>query len=312
MGEAIEIVEEVLTEHGHKRFENPPKPGIHPLDDAFIHAMPGYLPKKKAAGMKWVSGFSKNSKHGLPMIMGMIVLNEVDTGKPLAVMDGGYITALRTAAVSAVAARYLAPGNTKVLGIVGAGIQARYHLLTLAEVLPGLEVARIADIKAAVLDNFVSLMNEKVPFNLEPVKTNKEAIEKADILVTATGQLDKPIFMERWIKRGALVFPVHTRGWEKETLSRVDKFIVDDWGQFSHILGREGGYYSPLPPLYAELGEVVTGQKPGRENDVERIVNINFGLAIHDVLMAARVLKRARDKGLGTRLPLIEEEMPLA
>lgn len=312
MKDAIEIIEEVLTEHGHKRFENPPKPGIHPLDDAFIHAMPGYLPAKKASGMKWVSGFSSNFKHGLPMIMGLIVLNDVDTGQPVAAMDGGYITALRTAAVSGVAAKYLARKNARALGIVGAGIQARYHLMVLKEVLPQLEVVRIADINAGAVENFVSLMTQKVPFRIEPVATNKEVIENADVVVTATGQLDEPIFMERWIQPGALVLPVHTLGWEQDTLSRMDKFIVDDWGQFSHVQGGDDGYYTPLPTLYAQLGEVVTGQKPGRDNREERIIDFNFGLAIHDVLMATRVLQRARDKGLGITLPLIEEDMPLA
>ena len=92
MKDAISIVEEVLREHGLKQFENPPKPGIHPLSDAFIHAMPAYLPRKKAGGMKWVSGFPSNYEYGLPTIMGLIVLNDVNTGQPLVVMDGGYIT----------------------------------------------------------------------------------------------------------------------------------------------------------------------------------------------------------------------------
>ena len=108
MKNAISIVEEVLNEHGLKEFENPPKPGIHTLQGAFIHAMPGFLPRKKAAGMKWVSGYSDNFQYGLPSIMGLVVLNDPNTGQPLAVMDGGYITALRTAAASGVSAKYLA------------------------------------------------------------------------------------------------------------------------------------------------------------------------------------------------------------
>ena len=100
MKEAILIVEDCLKEHGLKQYENPPKPGVHPLQDAFIHAMPGYLPRKGACGMKWVSGFPKNPAHDLPTIMGLIILNDVNTGQPVAVLDGAYITALRTAAVS--------------------------------------------------------------------------------------------------------------------------------------------------------------------------------------------------------------------
>ena len=102
------------------------------------------------------------------------------------------------------------------------------------------------------------------------------------------------------------MLPVHTRGWEKSMLSKADKFIVDDWDQFNNALGGSDGYYAPLPDLYAELGEIVVGQKPGRENPAERIVNLNFGMAIHDVLMATQVLERAREKGIGMMLPLLE------
>ncbi len=312
MKDVISIVEDVLKEHGHKQYENPPKPGIHPLKDSFLHAMPGYLPRKKAAGLKWVSGFSNNFNYGLPSIMGLIVLNDVNTGQPLAVMDGGYITAIRTAAVSGVAAKYLARKDTKVLGIVGAGVQGRYHLLSLKEILPEIEVVRVFDTNEKVLQQLISLMSEHVPFNIEACNSIQEVIEGADVIITATGHINERIFKEAWVNQGSLILPVHTRGWEKSTLSKVDKFIVDDWGQFSQVQGGGEGYYAPLPNLYAELGEIVVGKKPGRENSKEHIINFNFGMAIHDISMATQVLARAREKGLGTMLPLIEENIPFS
>ena len=312
MKDVISIVEDVLKEHGHNQYENPPKPGIHPLKDAFIHAMPGYLPRKKAGGLKWVSGFSSNFNYGLPSIMGLIVLNDVNTGQPLAVMDGGYITAIRTAAVSGVSAKYLAKEDSKVLGIVGAGIQGRYHLLSLKEVLPEIEVARVFDTNEKVLKQLISLMGEHVPFNIEACNSIQEVVEGSDVIVTATGHIDERIYKEAWVNQGSLILPVHTRGWEKSTLSKVDKFIVDDWGQFMHVQGGEDGYYAPLPDLYAELGEIVIGKKPGRENHSERIINFNFGMAIHDISTATQVLERAREKRLGTMLPLIEDSIPFS
>ena len=114
------------------------------------------------------------------------------------------------------------------------------------------------------------------------------------------------------MNQGSLILPVHTRGWEKSTLSKVDKFIVDDWGQFMHVQGGKDGYYAPLPELYAELGEIVIGKKPGRENHSERIINFNFGMAIHDISTATQVLERARERGLGTMLPLIEDSIPFS
>ena len=306
MKNAISIVEEVLREHGLQEFENPPKPGIHTLEGAFIHAMPGFLPRKHTAGMKWVSGYSNNFQHRLPSIMGLIILNDPNTGQPLAVMDGGYITALRTAAASGVSAKYLAAKDARVLGIVGTGVQGRYHLLSLKEVLPGIKEIKIFDTNESILAEFISQAKEHGNLNIITCSSAREVIEGTDIVVTATGHLEERVYKDAWVKKGALVLPVHTRGWEKSMLDKADKFIVDDWQQFKNALGGSDGYYAPLPELYAELGQIVVGQKPGRENSTERIINLNFGMAIHDVLMASHVLKRAKAKGLGMMLPLLE------
>ncbi len=312
MKDAISIVEEVLIEHGLKQFENPPKPGIHPLSDAFIHAMPGYLPRKNTGGMKWVSGFASNFKYDLPTIMGLIILNDVNTGQPIAVMDGGYITNMRTAAASAVAAKYLANKDAKVLGMVGAGVQGRYHLLSLKEVLGDIEIARIYDVHPKVSQRLVDLMSEHVPFEIQICQSMKDVIAKSDVVVTATGWLQEPIFKESWVKKGSLVLPVHTRGWEPVTLEKMDKFITDDFQQFDSFVGGADGFYAPLPNLHAELGEVVIGEKAGRENREERIIDFNVGVAIHDISMASKVLKLAKEKGLGTILPFMEGDLPFS
>jgi len=310
--EAVDIVEDVFKEHGSKQFENPPKPGVHPRDNAFIHAMPGYLPRKGAAGLKWVSGYPNNPQYGLPLIMGLIVLNDVNTGQPIAVMDCAYITALRTAAASGVAAKYLANQDGKVIGLVGAGVQGRYNLLALKEVLTNIQVARVFDNNPAVLQRFVKSMAAVVPFKVAAAQSADEVIQAADVVVVATGRLAKPVFKEKWIKTGALVLPVHSGGWESRTLHNVDKFIVDDWVQFKQFVEHDYKIYAPLPDLYAELGEIVIQEKPGREHKEERIINFNFGIAIHDVAVASVVLARAKEKGLGTRLDLAVGELPLA
>jgi ornithine cyclodeaminase/alanine dehydrogenase-like protein (mu-crystallin family) len=306
MKDAIAIVEAVLTEHGLQQFENPPKPGIHTLEGTFIHAMPGFLPRKKAAGMKWVSGYSDNFQYSLPSIMGLIILNDPNTGQPIAVMDGGYITALRTAAVSGVSAKYLAAEDAGCIGIVGTGVQGRYNLLSLSEVLPQIEEIKIFDTNQSVLSEFLTAAKEHPALNITTCASARDVIEGADVIVTATGHLEERVYKEKWVKDGALVLPVHTRGWEQALLNQVEKLVIDDWEQFNKALGGTDGYYSPLPELYAELGEIVVGKKPGRENSSERIINFNFGMAIHDVCMATEVLERARAKGIGTMLPLIE------
>lgn len=312
MKEAILIVEDCLKEHGLKQYENPPKPGVHPLKEAFIHAMPGYLPRKEACGMKWVSGFPNNFSYDLPTIMGLIVLNDVKTGQPTAVLDCAYITALRTAAVSGVSARHLANSDAKTLGIVGAGIQGRYNLLSLHEALKKLEVVRVFDANAKILQKFTSLMGAHVSAKIEPCKSCRQAIEGADVVVTATGHLEERIFQSRWVKEGALVLPVHTRGWETAAIHNADKFVVDDWQQISTNLFRPDGYYGQYSGSPVELGEIVIGNTPGRQDPSERIVNINYGMAIHDVYMATLILSKAKEKGLGQTLSLAEGTIPFA
>jgi ornithine cyclodeaminase/alanine dehydrogenase-like protein (mu-crystallin family) len=307
LSESIAVIEGVLREHGDGEVENPPKPGVHPLPDTFIHAMPGYLRRKGLAGLKWVGGFFDNPERGLPSISGLIVLNSVETGLPLAVMDCSYITAVRTAAVSAVGAKHLARAGAKVLGIVGAGLQGRYNLLTLAEVLPGLETVHVYDSKPAALERYVASMSEHVGASVAPVESAQAAMAEADVVVTATSWLTVHIFDFAWVKPGALVLPVHNQGWNREAPRQADRLVVDDWGQLSTSLG---AFYDLPDAPDAELGEIVTGRKPGRESDDQRILDFNYGMAIHDVAMSSEVLARATAQGVGTPLAQLDGRFP--
>jgi ornithine cyclodeaminase/alanine dehydrogenase-like protein (mu-crystallin family) len=118
MTEIIDLLEKAFREKGKGRVEMPPKPGIHTMPDAFIHAMPAYVPSMRSAGIKWVSGYPGNFQRGLPYISGLIVLNDVETGIPYAVMDCTWITAMRTGAASALSAKYLARPDSETIGIL--------------------------------------------------------------------------------------------------------------------------------------------------------------------------------------------------
>ncbi|MDD2694534.1 MAG: ornithine cyclodeaminase family protein [Anaerolineales bacterium] len=308
MRQVIDTVEKVFYEHGVKRVENPPKPGIHPLHSAFLHAMPAYLSELQAAGMKWVSSYPTNYQHHLPAVMGVIMLNDVATGKPLAMMDCRWITAARTGAVSAVAAKYLAKPHAEVVGIVGAGVQGRFNLLALQEVLPDLRLAKYYDISADTLRLAQQKLAGKVECEVKTCSSPQEVIEGSDVIVTATGKLEQVIYFDRWVGAGALVLPVHHRGWENQVIHRADKFITDDWAQLSNAAKVVGGFDGPLPEPNAELGEIVAGQKPGRERPDERIVDFNYGLAMEDIAIAQRVYHKAQALNLGTRLVLMERD----
>ena len=303
--DVISIVEQSFAEHGKKKVENPPKLPIHPLEDAFINAMPAFFPDKKTCGVKWVSGFPANVSKGIPSIAATLILNDPENGMPVAFMDATHITNVRTVAVSEVAAKHLCDKDASLLAIVGCGVQGTNHAIAMASVVPSISTVKIFDIYKPSVDSFIDVIHKRVPsFNLKVCSSPEETIKEADLVITATGKLLKPIYKNEWVKKGALVLPVHTLGWDASTPSNMDKFITDDWAQFRTV---GDIHYQPLPDTpYAETGEIVAGLKPGRENKEERIVNFNKGLACHDILMATTILHKAREKGVGTTLTLQE------
>src|SRR4030043_235317 len=132
----IDLLEQAFMEKGRGKVEMPPKPGVHTMPDAFIHAMPAFIPALKSAGIKWVSGYPENYKRGLPYISGLLILNDVETGIPYAVMDCAWITAYRTGAASALAAKYLARPESATVGILACGVPGRTNLEALTCLFP--------------------------------------------------------------------------------------------------------------------------------------------------------------------------------
>lgn len=305
MGEIISSVEHAFREKGEGHAEVPPKPGIHPAPDAFIHAMPAYLPRLHAAGIKWVSGYPDNYKRGLPYISGLMILNDVETGFPIAVMDGAWITAKRTGAATAVAAKFLARKDSRVLGMLGLGVQGRSNLEALHEIFPSLDVVKAYDTSTANQERYVQEMTERTGLAIEPVKSPRAAVEGSDIVVTAGPILKdpKPVIDQDWLSDGMFACPLDFDSyWKPAAMRSMGKFCTDDSEQLQYY--RSVGYFKDIPSVYSDLDQIVTGRTPGRENPKERIMSMNLGLAIEDVSVATRVLDAARKKGVGTWLDL--------
>lgn len=302
----LDLMEKALYEHGMKRIEMPPKPGVHPLKDTFIHAMPAYMPAYGACGIKWVSCFPDNVKKDLAQTTGLMIMNDPETGIAYAVMDCRWITAKRTAAVTAVSAKYLARKDTEVLGIIGAGVQGREHLLFCRKTLPRLKEVRIFDRRPEAVDSYVREMSPHVGVEIVSCRDPKDVVVGADMLVSATAILSAPapFIKDEWLPReGLYLAPVDVDSvWEWETIRRM-KFVTDDWGQTCHF-GTVGCFPHGMPDLYAELGEIVCQKKPGREDDAENICNISIGMAIEDVICAKEIYEQAAAKGIGTTLKL--------
>ena len=311
LDDALEAVTDSLTEHGKKRVENPPKQPIHPMPDAFINAMPGFLSERDACGLKWVAGFPANTAKSLPTITGVMIINDPETGFPLSFMDATYITAIRTVAVSVVSAKHFCNANTQSMGLVGCGVQGKYHAVAMKSILPELSTIKVYDVWEPAIERFISEVRADIP-DVEILAQNspESAIRDTELVITATGRLLKPIFDSQWIKQGGLVLPVHTMGWDSAIVSRMDKLFTDDWEQFLSV-GRK--CYQPLPDKpSAETGEVVAGLKPGRETEDERIVCFNKGLAIHDVLIGKKIFEKAKAMGIGENLEVqaANQELP--
>jgi len=305
MSEIIQALESAFAEKGEGRVEMPPKPGVHPGGgDNFIHAMPAYIPALESAGVKWVSGFPENARRGLPYISGLLVINDVETGLPKAIMDCVWITAQRTGAATAVAARRLARPDSSILGVLGCGVQGRSNLEALS-LLFDLRLVRAYDTNADAAQAYVEEARERFGISAHVVATPREAVSGCDMVVTAGPIQKRPhrTIEPGWLDAGAFASLVdYDSYWQPRALHEADKFCTDDEPQLRLYQGL--GYFQDIPAIHADLGELVTRRKPGRETDRERTFACNLGLAINDMAVAPLVYDRAAQAGIGVSLPL--------
>lgn len=305
MAEIVDALGVAFREKGEGRVEMPPKPGIHPGEgDNFIHAMLAYIPSLKSSGVKWVSGFPENHKRGLPYINGLLILNDVETGVPISVMDCAWITAMRTGAATAVAARHLARPESAIVGVLGCGVQGRTNVEALNVLFP---LARVMayDVNAEAAGTYAKEMRERFHLEVTVVNTPKEAVSGCDIVVTAGPILKEPhrTIQAGWLDQGAFASLVdYDSYWHPDAMKEAAKFCTDDVSQLRHYQGV--GYFQEIPTVYADLGDLATGKKPGRETQEERTMTANLGIAMDDMATAPLIYQRAIEMGIGTWLPL--------
>jgi len=310
--EAIEAVEGAFRAKGLGKAQMPPKSYIY-FDryDGDFRVMPAYLEEQGAAGVKIVNAHPLNPKeYGLPTVMAVIVLLDPKTGAPLAIMDGTWITNIRTGAGGAVAAKYLARRDSHIVAMVGAGVQARTQLIALKEVLDIAEV-RINDISAEKARQYAEEMGKQLGVNVKAVGDTGRAVEGADVVVTTT-PARKPILMNDWVSEGMHINAIGAdapgkQELDPQILTRA-KVVVDDVEQAIH-----GGEVNvPLSEgviargdIYADLGEVVTGKKPGRTSHEEITIFDSTGLAVQDIATDWVVYQKARKAGKGIEVELL-------
>jgi ornithine cyclodeaminase/alanine dehydrogenase len=308
MKDVLEAVETGFRLKGEGKTEMPPKPGIHPAGDAFIHAMPAYVQGVEAAGLKWVSGYPQNLEKGLPYITGLLVLNDPATGIPIAVMDCGWITAMRTGASVGVAAKHFGRDHATIAAFLGTGVQARTSLLALFETMPSLREVRCLDVSRTAVANFIGEMSAKLPgLQFTICDSPRELATRADVVVTAIPIVKEPSppMDAGMLEEGALAVSLdYDSAWSAAAMRACDRFVADDVGQLLATKAHHVFFRNIPETIHADLGDVVAGRKPGRAHDKETIFAMNMGIAIDDMVTAKLLYDRAMAIGAGTRLPL--------
>jgi ornithine cyclodeaminase/alanine dehydrogenase-like protein (mu-crystallin family) len=311
---AMDVAEAAMLAFEEERILFPDKI-VQIFDEATqsrINCLPATLLDDSVCGVKWVSVFPENPRHGLQNLSAILVLSEIEHGFPVAVMEGTLASNMRVGAVGGVAARYLSREDSEVVGIIGAGEQAKMHLLSVMVARPGIRQCRVSSRSLEREQEFVEQMRPILP-DVEIVAVGSDpraAVDGADILITATSA-QAPLLKADWMKPGA--FYSHVGGWEDEyaVAQQCDKIVCDSWETVTHrtqTLSRmhKEGLLSG-EDIHADLHELVSGAKPGRERDDERAYFCAVGLAYIDVALAHAMYLRARADGAGLPLELQHE-----
>jgi ornithine cyclodeaminase len=314
MREAIEIVTAAVVENAAGRADVPTRTYLRvPERDAGCLFMPGYLPALGSLGQKIIVEFPRNAEQGLPAVSGIFTLLDEQTGLAVAVMDAGYLTVLRTAAVIGVGLRHLAPSGPRAAALLGTGGQARGQLQALGEVLPSLEEVRLWGRRRPTAEALAGEAPELgVGLPLHVVETAEEAVQGADVVIAATAARE-PVVRDAWVAPGALVcalgaYTPDAHEVDSATVGRAAKVVADSRAS---ALASSGELLIPIgegllsAERVADLGSIVAGEQPGRESDDELIFFKSAGFAVLDLAVGKAVADRAAAAGRGLQVDLL-------
>ena len=307
MSEIVDILEEVFRHKAAGDTRMPPKMFFYTGGDRFYSAMGSACAPLGYAGAKWQSGNPDNPARALPYIQGLYVLNEHETGRMAAILDSKWITGKRTAAASALVARYQAREGAQALALLGCGVQGRAHLEAMTAEVESLALCRAYDTVPARQRAFVEEMDGRFAgVRVEGAVSAESAIRGADIVVPGgpiTAERRASIVSE-WIAPGALVVAIDYDSYvTDECIAAMDIVLTDDRGQIEDAKEREGKFLGVIR-IDADNAEMIVQGLGRRENERQRILAFNLGIALEDVATAAEALRRAKERGIGILLPV--------
>lgn len=308
--EIMKAVEDSLLAQGNGQVVIEPREHLIPNPEfrGHFNILKGYVEPLNVAGVKVVGDYVNNYKLGLPSELALVTLYDPRTGMPLAIVDCTEITNMRTGALTALGAKYLARKDCKVLGHLGSRGTAWWNVVLLDSIFDFEEI-RVNSRRPESMNDFAKRLSEHLGKPVKAVENSEECLKGADIMVEATRLIEPQALLKtEWVKPGTFVVPYGTISAVEFSLTDVmDKMVVDDWGQC------KGGKFGSLrrhvdagklsqETLHAELGEIVAGKKVGRENDEERILFWHRGLSLNDIALGHLIWEKAKKLGLGTMI----------
>ena len=313
MKEVIESVETAYSVHATRKVQMPAKKYLFfKKYNGDLRIMPAFIKSMDEAGVKCVNVHPDNPlKNNLPTVMGVIELFDPKSGFPLSVMDGTWITNMRTGAAAGVGTKYLARKDSSVLGIIGAGKQAFTQLMALREVMD-IEHAKVYCRTCSSRENFAKMANERFGINIKAVATAEEAVKGADVVVTVT-PANKPVLKTEWIEKGTHINAMGADAPGKQELEsgilKKSKIFIDCWEQARH----SGEINVPVAEgiitrddITAKIGDVIIGKTPGRDSDEDITIFDSTGLAVQDIVTAWKVYEKALESGIGTNINFLD------
>ncbi|HML06091.1 MAG TPA: alanine dehydrogenase [Methanobacterium sp.] len=313
MKEVIESVETAYEVHAERKVQMPAKKYLfYKKFKGDLRIMPCFIRGMDESGVKNVNVHPDNPrKFGLPTVMAMIELVDPQTGFPISVMDGTWITNMRTGAAAGVATKYLARDNSEVVGLVGAGVQAVTGLEAINEVMDIKEV-KVSCRTCETRENFAEKASEKYGIPVKAVDTIKEAVQGSDVLLTTTPARD-PVVKSKWVGKGTHINAMGADAPGKQELNshilQKAKIFIDCWDQASH----SGEINIPVheglvrrSDIVGKIGDVIIGSVPGRTSDEEITVFDSTGLAVQDIVTAWNVYEKAVKQGIGQKMNFLE------
>ncbi len=304
--EIVDLVESTYLMGAQGEVEIPTKIGVHPHGpQSFLHAMPAWVAGANALGMKWVSFFPGNAKNDLPISSGLIVLNDPDSGLPVAIMEGMWITYARTAACAAFVARSAANPMPRKLGLIGCGGLGEWTLRCISEIFPSLDQVFVASERAETRQAFCRSMSAYGAWKLQPVDQVRLAVENMDIVVSSVPKLEKHPVKGEWLSPGTVMIPLDVTGsWDDALYYLVDTIVCDHLSNLQAAFKRYRQNISIDELRLVSIDEIVTKEKQARSSKQDRILAFMTGIGSLDMTLAWEIYRRALRQGLGTRFAL--------